>query len=182
MATPGWARKTSTARVNRVGLSKTSGWSPLAVDAFFPAAAGSTTNVDLTFNATGTTSVSNLLVKIVDLTHNAVGTISLTTLKVFTDVFSYTGTGTNTLNRVIGKLIGMSASGTSTKQRQVSLPRVFSAIGTSLYADTVSFGRTLLHTGLGVLVMTKTFIGGGGGTVSTLVRRGKLIMNKFGRW
>lgn len=70
MATPGWADAIGSARFTRAGLTKTSGWSVLAVDAFFVAAGppGSITgtlaaseSAKDTFAATGGVLVAGLL-------------------------------------------------------------------------------------------------------------------------
>lgn len=143
---------------------------------------GTVTSLSFVYSAIGSSSFSDLLVKVIDLAYSGIGTVATATTKFYNDVFNYNGVGSVAISKQIGKFFSASAIGSFVKQRQVGLFRAFSAVGTSLYADTVSFGRTLLHTGLGVLAMTKSFIGGGGGTVSTLIRRGKFIMNKFGRW
>lgn len=182
MATSGWARTTGGARYNRTDLSKTSGWSPLAVDAFFPAASGTTTNKNLSYSGVGTLASTRQLVTTLSFTYNGIGTSTVSLLKVFLEAFAYSGVGTSSLRRLISRSFAYAALGTETVVKQVRKAFSYTGIGTLAYSDLVSFSKELLSSALGAVTFAKTFIGGGGGTVSTLLRRGKTIMLKFGRW
>ena len=143
---------------------------------------GTTTNVTRTYSATGTlTSIEGLAFNKA-FGYTATGTATSSLLKVFLEAFAYTATGANALRRLISRLFSFTAIGTQTEVKQVRKSFNYSGIGTAVYSDLVSFGKELLSTALGVVTFAKTFIGGGGGTVTALLRRGKIIMLKFGRW
>jgi hypothetical protein len=145
-------------------------------------ASGTTTNRSATYTATGTVTLTRGLVSTRSFGYTATGASSVSSLKVLIQNFVYTATGTLTRTRLISRAFAIAATGTEVVGKQISKLISITGLGTLTYADAVSFLKEFSRTATGTLTFVSTFIAGGGGTVTTLLRRGKLIMNKFGRW
>jgi hypothetical protein len=181
MATSGWARTTGGDRYNRVGLSKTSGYAPLAIDAFFPAG-GVVTALSLSYSTNVTVTQSDLLVKIINLAYNTSVTVSKAASIVYKNTLSVTTAVTSSLNKRITDTLNAATAVAVSLSKQVFKALNYSTNVAVTYADTVQFYKALDYLTSNVLTFAKNFIGGFTPTAAKLYRRTKFIMNNFGRW
>lgn len=134
------------------------------------------------FAGLATVTFNDLLVKLVSLAISAVGTSTVISKKVFIASYGYVAVGVNTLTKQIAKTIAATALGLGNVLKQVRLPRATAALGTAAFSFKSVATRTFSAVAVGIVTFTKNFFGGFVGPAQKVYKRGKFIMNNFGRW
>lgn len=134
------------------------------------------------FAGLGTVTFNDLLVKLVSLAISAVGTSTVISKKVFIASYGYIAVGVNTLTKRIAKTIAATALGLGNVLKQVRLPRATAALGTAAFSFKSVAIRTFSAVAVGIVTFTKNFFGGFAGPAQKVYKRGRFIMNNFGRW